>query len=92
MKSKLFWYVNMAGSVAAWIFIFYGAFLTKLQGASHTFWLIITLIWCIAHPLELFMSMPVAKNAGISAGKTIVMTVLFGVTWWLPLKQGVFKE
>ncbi len=92
MKTKLFWYVNMTGSAAAWIFIIYGAFLANLEGVAHTSWLIITLIWCIAHPLELFVSMPVAKNAGVSAVKTTIMTVLFGVTWWLPLKQGVFEE
>jgi zinc transporter ZupT len=50
---------------------------------------IITLIWGLCHPLELAVSLPLAKKAGFSLLKTIIYTLVFGITWWLPVKLGV---
>jgi hypothetical protein len=88
INNKLFWYGNMAGAVAGWIFIFSGA-LFHFTGGIHALWLAITLIWGIGHPLELAMSMPIARKAGFSLKETIVNTLVFGITWWIPVKLGV---
>jgi hypothetical protein len=46
----------------------------------------------VGHPLELSMSLPAGKRAGLSLERTIVMTLIFGITWWIPLKLGVFDR
>ncbi len=89
-KARLFWYGNMAGAVAGWLFIFAGAAM-HLQGWLYTVWLIIALVWGIGHPLELLISVPIAKNAGFTPQKTVASTLVFGLTWWIPVKLGVFK-
>lgn len=85
----MFWYGNMAGAVVGWLFIFIGAF-ASFKGGLHTIWLIITLLWAVGHPLELLAAIPIAKKAGFSAEKTLVNTLVFGITWWIPVKLGVF--
>lgn len=88
--SRMFWHGNMAGAVAGWIFIFAGA-AAHLEGLFHTLWLIIAVLWGLGHPLELLISVPIAKKAGFSPEKTVVNTLVFGLTWWIPVKLGVFK-
>lgn len=87
-NKKPFWYGTMTVAVAAWPFIFAGA-ICPFGGGLRTFWLTITLVWGISHPLELVLSVPIARKAGFSMPKTIVFTLIFGITWWLPVKLGV---
>lgn len=89
-KNPLFWYGNMAGAVLGWVFIFIGAFM-HLTGFVHTLWVIITLLWAVGHPLELLIATPIAKQAGFSAEKTLINTLIFGIVWWIPVKMGVIK-
>lgn len=88
--SKLFWYGNMGGAIAGWIFIFSGL-LTPFQGGIKMAWLTVSIIWCVAHPLELITSLPIGEKAGFSTKQTIINTLVFGITWWIPVKIGVFK-
>ena len=92
LKSKLFWYMNMGGAVGGWIFIVFGLAAPMEGCALHTAWWIVLLVWTIAHPLELAMSVPVGKKAGLSLERTLVMTMIFGFTWWVPVKLGVFTR
>ena len=92
-KSKIFWYLFiMPGALLGWLFIIYGFVCPINQEAVHTLWLIITGIWVITHPLELILSIPIGKKAGISTGTTIIKTLLFGFTWWVPVKMGVLDK
>jgi len=89
-RSQMFWYGNMAGAIVGWLFIFVGA-AVHLQGELQTLWLIIAVLWGLGHPLELAMAVPIAKKAGFSPLKTVASTLIFGITWWIPVKLGVFK-
>jgi hypothetical protein len=40
----------------------------------------------------LILSIPIGKKAGISTGTTVLKTLLFGFTWWLPVKMGVIDK
>ena len=80
----------MAGAVLGWLFIFVGAFM-NLKGGLYTLWLGITFLWAVGHPFELLIATPIAKKAGFSAGKTVANTLIFGITWWIPVKLGVFE-
>jgi putative intracellular protease/amidase len=90
-ENKLFWTMNMAGCIIIWGLIFWGMFITDLKGPLRILWWIFTLLFCGLHPLELKISLPIAKRFGLPVFKTIIMTLLFGITWWYPLKRGVFE-
>jgi len=90
LNNKSFWYANMVGAVAGWIFIIMGA-ASPFSGVLYAVWIVVTLLWVIGHPLELAMAVPLAIKAGYSPGAAVVNTLVFGITWWIPVKKGVFK-
>ncbi len=91
-RSKSFWYAMMTGAVAGWIFSISGLVCPFKGDVIKMIWMAILLIWAIGHPLELFVSIPIGKKAGLSIRRAVIKTLLFGFTWWLPLKLGVIKR
>jgi len=92
-KKKIFWYLfMMPGAILGWLFIIVGVVCPIVNETVQMLWLVITCIWVITHPLELILSMPIGKKAGISTGRTVLKTMLFGFTWWLPVKMGVIDK
>ena len=92
MNKQTFWKGMMAGSVLGWLFIFWGAFFSFDSGAIKILWFCVLGGWVILHPLELAMSLPIGKEKGMTPEQIFIKTMLFGFTWWLPLKWGVFEE
>ena len=92
LKNKSFWYGNMAFAVLGWIFFFYGLLFTIESHTLKTIWWTVTVLWGIGHPLEMALSLPIGKKAGVTLEKTIVKTMIFGIMWWIPLHLGVFEE
>lgn len=90
LNNKNFWYANMAGAIVGWIFIIIGA-ASPFSGALHIIWIVVALLWVVGHPLELITAVPIARKAGYSPGATVINTLAFGITWWIPVKLGVFK-
>lgn len=92
-KKKIFWYLfMMPGAILGWLFIIGGAICPTENETLRTIWLVIACILIITHPLELILSIPIGKKAGISTGITVLKTLLFGFTWWLPVKMGVLDK
>ncbi len=92
LDNKSFWIANMMSCVVLWIVVIFGAFYSFESPSVTITWWVITLALVIGHPLELIMAIPIGKKAGISLQKTIINTLIFGFTWWVPLKRGVFKQ
>ncbi len=92
MKRQTFWKGLMAGSILGWLFIFWGVFFPLEDGAFKILWFCVLLGWTILHPLELAISLPIGKEKGLAPEQIFMKTMLFGFTWWLPLKLGVFDE
>jgi hypothetical protein len=46
----------------------------------------------IVHPLELLISYKLGKEKGIATPMIVIKTILFGFTWWFPLKQGILES
>ena len=92
-KKKKIWYLfMMPGAILGWIFTIFG-FVCPIENETlQTIWLVIACICCIGHPPELILSIPIGKKAGISTGTTVLKTLLFGFTWWLPVKMGVIDK
>jgi hypothetical protein len=38
------------------------------------------------------ISTGVGKKAGLTAMRSIIKTLAFGFTWWVPLKLGIIKK
>ena len=91
-KNRLFWHLNMIAALGGWLLIFYGLFFPLADGALHTAWWVVLLAWTIGHPLEMIFALPIAKGAGVSPGRGLLMTMVFGITWWLPLKLNVIDR
>ncbi|MDY6823435.1 MAG: hypothetical protein SWH68_06505 [Thermodesulfobacteriota bacterium] len=89
-KTPFFWYGNMAGAIAGWVFIIAGL-IFPLTGALKILWIVITVLWVAGHPLELIAALPIARSAGYTPGQAVINTLIFGITWWIPVKLGVFQ-
>jgi hypothetical protein len=92
MSSRYFWYVMMAGAIIGWLFALSGLIAPFTDETVRLIWLIVLIVWVVGHPLELPISLPIGEKAGLSKQRTVIKTILFGFTWWLPVKLGVFKE
>ena len=92
-KKKIFWYLfMMPGAILGWFFAIFG-FVCPIENETvRMLWLVITCILVITHPLELILSIPIGKKAGITTGTTVLKTLLFGFTWWLPVKMGILDK
>ena len=92
-KSKLFWYaVLMPGSIIGWLFIVFGLVYPIGNELALLVWKFFLILLTVTHPLELFISIPIGNKAGLSTTRTVINTLLFGFTWWLPLKLGVIEK
>jgi len=92
LRSKGFWFFMMSGSLLGWAFIAAGLARPIENRTLKKIWSRVILIWSLGHPLELLLAIPIGKAAGVSAGKTVLKTMLFGFTWWVPLAMKVFRK
>jgi hypothetical protein len=92
LKSKPFWYFMMLGALAGWAFSILGIAKPFKNEKLRKLWASILCTWALGHPFEIFMSSRIGKKMGLSFFRTATKTLLFGFTWWLPLKLGVIKK
>lgn len=93
LKNKYFWnFFIMPGSILGWLFIIFGLLNTIENESIKMAWMIITGLWCIGHPLELTQAIPAGKKAGLSTRTIVIKTLVFGITWWFPLKLGYIDK
>jgi hypothetical protein len=91
-KSKGFWYIMMAGAVCGWIFTVAGLVKPFKNETLKKLWKSVAFTWLFGHPLELLVARGVGASSGISPKSTLIKTLVYGITWWLPVKLGVFKN
>ncbi len=92
LNKKLFWYINMASCIPIWIFLIYGIVNPFQDKVISIIWLGSLVAMAIGHPIELIRFWSTAKENGIPAMRTVVMVLIFGFTWWLPVKKGIFEK
>jgi len=91
-KTKYFWYTMMMGAIGGWILGISGLVRPSKNEVIKKVQQAVLCIWALGHPLELPVSLMVGKKTGVSLLRTVVKTLLFGFTWWLPLKLGIIKK
>jgi len=88
MNKKHLVALAMAIPILGWIYIAVG-FIVNLDHA------LLKVIWWAdlaasagLHPLQLFISLPLARRKGVGTARAVVMTIVFGAAWWKPLREG----
>jgi hypothetical protein len=87
-ESKAFWVTQYLVLVVFWLATL--ALLAAGQG-SH---IIVTIaeIVLAAHVLELPIAFRILKGRIVAPARVVLLTLLFGVTWWWPASRGVFDS
>jgi hypothetical protein len=88
MRSRPFWLLSNIVLLAFHIVATYTLLINP--DAFGLIWIKVWLIMFIAHFLELPIAFLATKERPASMVQTILMTMLFGFTWWLPVRLGVF--
>jgi hypothetical protein len=90
MKSRGFWYVMMIGSVALFgVSIALGRYLFPDNFLLSNIFVIGILL---LHSAQIPGSMKIGNDRQVPGSMIIIKTILFGFTWWFPLKQGVINK
>lgn len=87
LEKREFWYFLMSGALALWVVVFWLSFLLFPESSIGKATLPIALF--ILHLAEVPLSLKIGKSRGISKQRVVFNTLLFGFTWWLPIKRGV---
>jgi hypothetical protein len=86
-EKREFWYFLMFGAVVLWILSFWLSFLLFPESTIGK--AVFPLALFVLHLSEVPLSSKIGKSKGISKLRVVLNTLLFGFTWWLPLKRGV---
>ena len=84
-----------------WFFLQFGAIVLYAASIPFGYWLFPDsklFAWCIfaglvlLHTSEIIIARKIGNEKNISLLRVAVKTILFGFTWWLPLKKGIIKS
>jgi hypothetical protein len=86
LDNKFFWRSQHLFMLAFWGYIASQLLLGQSGG-----WLIkLAAVIAVLHVLEVPYALRLLRASKFGAGQVSLMTLLFGFTWWLPAKRGVF--
>jgi hypothetical protein len=91
MNSKIFWYVLMSGSI-----VLYGLSIALGRYIFPDSYLLSRVFFIgllILHIAEIqIASLKIGREKKVPDSMTVLKTILFGFTWWLPLKKGIIDK
>ena len=90
LNSKTLWFILKTIVTGVWCVLVLFAFLIPSQIMDHC--RIMILILLLIHLFELPISLKIGTENGISKSVTVVKTICYGFTWWIPLRRGVISE
>ncbi len=90
MNSKKFWQLNMAGSIGLFILTLVVGYVLFPENHFKAMGLFFGLL--VIHAAELPISLKIGKLSGFSHKTVVLNTLLFGFTWWLPVKRGIIVK
>lgn len=91
MNSKGFWYFLMFGSICLFAFtIALGFYLFPDNPLLKWIFFIGLLLFHVAEiPAA---SLKIGRDRNVPSSTVVAKTLLFGFTWWLPLKKGIIDK
>ena len=87
MNSKIFWVISMGFVLTIWICLGVIA-LAPLAGVSFLARIAFVLL-VVTHVLELPIAFAIGREKELKKGRIVFKTLIFGFTWWLPLRKGL---
>ncbi len=90
MNSKIFWQLLMTGAIGLWIISLVAGYLLFPENHLKAWGFFIGLV--ILHSAELLTSLKIGKEKGLSVRTVITKTLLYGFTWWVPIKKGIMDK
>lgn len=91
IQSRYFWYFLMFGAIVLYVlsillgrYLFPGNLLL-----SHIFFIGLVVFHCAEIPA---VSLKIGRDRGIPELNIVINTILYGFTWWLPLKKGIIDK
>jgi hypothetical protein len=88
IQKKIFWYSMMAGSMLLYISFLVGGYLLNMPCTGWALFLGLFFL----HLSEVRIAMEVGKPKDIPPLTIVIKTILFGFTWWLPLRMGIMDH
>jgi len=90
MQSKAFWCFLMLGAIALFFAaVALGRYLFPDNSIlSWIFFIFLVLL----HAAEIPHSIKIGRKKRVSTPRTVLFTLFFGFTWWLPLKKGIINR
>ena len=89
-SNKTFWMVLMTGSIGLWALSVVGGQLLFPENPLKAWGLFLILI--AIHVSELPGTFKLGRKLGLSRHSVLIKTMLYGFTWWVPLKKGIFDR
>ena len=87
MNNKSFWGAQMLALSLLYVY----ALCVGLTGQHSHPTVLISALLLAAHALEIPLALYVLKGRSASLPRLLVLTLLFGLIWWIPARRGIFK-
>jgi hypothetical protein len=87
-EKKGFWRLMQAGALLLYILILITGYVIHQPKPA---WILIGLL-ALLHISEMRTVLSIGQENALSKGYIILMNMLFGFTWWVPLKKGVIER
>jgi hypothetical protein len=83
-----FWYLLQGSTLVLFAILIGGGY---LLGKPALGWGLYGVLF-ILHVFELKTALRVGRDKGLSKTRTVLMNLIFGFTWWVPLKRGIISR
>lgn len=87
-EKRVFWRVLEVGAILLYAVIIGGSY---LLGQARPGWILMGLL-VLLHLTETPTALHIGHEKGLSALRVFVMNMLFGFTWWVPLRRGILQK
>jgi len=87
LDNKVLWLVQNIALIVFWLV----AIGLLAMGQSQHWLVLAAAVILAAHVLELPLAFLVLRGRQAAAPRVVLMTLLFGYTWWLPARRGVYS-
>lgn len=88
LKNKAFWLLHNIVVIAFWLTAL--AFIAT--GQTERRLVLVAAIVFVLHVVELPVAFRVLRGRNLSPLRIFTMTMLFGYTWWLPVRLGAYAR
>ena len=88
-------HISMIVPIVGWIYIIVGLIFPIILQIHWIFliiWIIDILLSVIVHGAQLYFAIPAGKNAQLPIWRIFLKTMVFGATWWKPLRDGIINK